>query len=220
MTTAPASADTAAPASDTAQATAPATTATQENPSTPATGAEAPATGTDNNQNPVAATSDKKDQAAPAPDFTLPDEYKSKPWAAKIKNQDDLYKQLENMQALIGKKHLIPDFDKATPEEIQQYYDSVRPKDAAEYNLGEGTPEETAKAVQGILHKNGISKHQGNANIAEYQAIERAQVEVATSAEGFTSEMEASFGKNYQQAVASVTRETAQHLSDEDKQLI
>lgn len=70
----------------------------------------------------------------PAPsDFAIPEAYKDKPWASKVKSHDDLWKQLENTQSLIGKKAIAPDFKTATPQEIEDYYSQMRPADKAEF---------------------------------------------------------------------------------------
>ena len=53
-----------------------------------------------------AATGADADKAK-ASDFVLPDEYKEKPWAAKIKSTEDLCKQVDNLRHLLARKMLI-----------------------------------------------------------------------------------------------------------------
>ena len=66
-------------------------------------------------------------------DFALPDEYKESKWAQKVKSQDDLFKLIENQDALIGKKTIKPiDYETATPEQITEYHKSLAPEDAIE----------------------------------------------------------------------------------------
>ena len=157
--------------------------------------------------------------SAEAPQFQVPDAYKEKPWAAKVKSNDDVWKALDGAQELIGKKTLPPiDFAKATPEELTKFNETMRPADVKAYNLeAVGLPAD--HAIGKILQESGIPAHQGHAAIKAYQAYEAAQMAEATSAEGFKSAMKAKFGDGYEPVVASAEKMLKQHLSDEDKQL-
>lgn len=158
-------------------------------------------------------------QATANQGFQVPDAYKEKPWAAKVKSNDDVWKALDGAQELIGKKTLPPiDFAKATPEELIKFNETMRPADVKAYNLeAVGLPAD--HAIGKILQESGIPAHQGHAAIKAYQAYEAAQMAEATSAEGFKSAMKAKFGDGYEPVVASAEKMLKQHLSDEDKQL-
>lgn len=145
---------------------------------------------------PSAAPSDPKE-----PTFTLPDEYKDKPWAAKIKNEGDLWKQLENAQALIGKKTVVPDLAKATPEEREAYYANFRPENVEVYGLADVSPDVILPSVRDALGKglfeNGVSPVQAKPILEAVAAASLKEKEVAFSAENFTAEAEKVMGKGY-----------------------
>lgn len=160
---------------------------------------------------------------SPAPDaageFKIPDAYKEKPWAAKIKTQEDLFKQLDGAQELIGKKVLPQiDFTKATPEELDKFNEAHRPAEVSAYGLKDlGLADD--HPVGAILHKAGVPVHQGKAIVAEYQKAEAAALANATSAEGFKSAMTDKFGEKYEAVVAQSVQLHKQHLSPDTQKL-
>lgn len=154
------------------------------------------------------------------PAFSVPDAYKDKPWAAKIKSQDDVYKQIDNLQGLVGKKSVVPDFEQSTPEQIEEYFSALRPADKSAYKFGDGADETFTGTVADLFSANGISAYQGNKIIEGYQAFERAQLEEARSADGFKAEMTKSFGDKYDGNVTAVVKEHKTHLSTEDQALM
>lgn len=153
-------------------------------------------------------------------EFVLPDEHKDKPWASKVKSQDDLYKQIENLTAVAGKKNAYPEAD-ATTEQLDEYFNGLRPESKDAYDFGEDHPNpEFAGAVGDLLFDAGLSKHQADKLIPAYQAMEKAALDEATSAEGYKAEMTGIFGEKYDAGVVAVTNEHKQHLSTEDQQLM
>lgn len=162
--------------------------------------------------------SEKTSDADPeTPDFKLPDEYKDKPWADKVKSQEDLYKQIDNLNTLVGKKSIALDFENSTPEQIEEYLSSTRPETQEVYTFGEGAEEGFTGEIGKILFDAGISKFQGDQIIKNYEALE-AQ---ATNADNYTSMMKDRFGDSYDAVVTHVTQQFEQHLSkvDQDKLL-
>jgi hypothetical protein len=152
--------------------------------------------------------------------FAIPDAYKDKAWATKVKSEDDLWKQLENTQSLIGKKAVVPDFKTATPAEIEDYYKQLRPQDKSAYAFDEETPPELKEAYGDLLYNNGISEHQGNEIIKQFREMEKAQLDKLYSADGFTVELEKSFGKNYKEQAGAAANLMKQHLNKEDAALL
>ena len=153
-------------------------------------------------------------------DFVIPEAYKDKPWASKVKSADDLWKQLDNTQNLVGRKQVALDFENATPQEIETYLASTRPEstDAYVFKTSEdyvetGVEGEFAK----MLHGAGISAYQGNKLIQQYQALESAQREQMFDADKFLESMEKSFGNGYE-AKVNQTRELIEaNLNDNQK---
>lgn len=190
--------------------TAPAATTAPVSTAAPA------ATTTNNNPAPAATTTTT---APAANDFKLPDAYKDKPWASKIKTQDDLYKQLDETQTLIGKK-VLPQMDlsKALPEDLQKFNEAYRPADVAAYGLKDyGLADD--HVVGNILHEAGVPIHQGRAIIEKYQAAEKASLVEATSEAGFKAIMSAKFGEAYDPVVAQTVALHKKHLSPDTQKL-
>lgn len=165
-------------------------------------------------------TTEQRPSQAPANDFSIPDAYKEKSWATKIKTQDDVWKQLDGAQELIGKKKIVPDFDTAKPEEIEEYFTHTRPADKAAYKFGDGADEAFTGVVADMFLKNGVSAYQGNKIIEGYQAYEKQMIENARSADGFKAEMTKSFGEKFDGNVSAVVKEHKAHLSTEDQALM
>ncbi len=154
-----------------------------------------------------------------AAEFTLPEEYKDKPWAAKVKSTEDLYKQIDNLNTLVGKKNAYPAAD-ATPEQLNEYYAGLRPENAEAYDFGKDTSPETVKQFGDMLFKSNVSAHQSKQLIADYQAFQKATIEQATSADGFKEVMTKQFGDKYDATVASVSKSLEQYASKDDQAVI
>lgn len=188
--------------------------------STPAKAADAGAAA-----KPDAAAGAKPDAAAAQPDpakpatpppFKVPDAYKDKPWAAKIKTEEDLFKQIDTLDALKGKKQVVPDFKTATPAEIEQYYAQTRPENKDAYQFGENTDPALKGTIADSMFKNGISATQANAIIKDYQAAEAKAVEGMFSAEGMNAELEKAFGAEWKEVGGLTARILKQNLNAGD----
>jgi len=155
-------------------------------------------------------------------DFTLPDEYKEKTWAGKIKSQEDAYKQIDNLTELIGKKTIKPiNYEEATPEEIAAHHSSLAPEDVKDYGLtdGDGDPA-FAEAVGGIFQKYGVDKYQAKGLAGEINAVAAKMVEEKTKAdtseEGYMKLMEESFGEDYKEQAGIVEKSLKEHAASDD----
>ncbi len=154
------------------------------------------------------------------PDFVLPDEFKDKPWAEKVKSQADLYKQVDNLSTLAGKKNAYPQAD-ATPEQLTEYYQGLRPESADKYDFGENHPQpEVAKQFGEMLFKANVSEHQSKQLIADYNAHEKAIIEEATSEEGFKEIMTKQFGEKYDGVVTRVSKSLEEYVSKESQDVL
>lgn len=155
-------------------------------------------------------------------EFSLPDEHKEKPWASKIKSSEDLYKQLDNLNSLVGKKTITPiDYETASEEEIAEYHGKLAPESVDEYNFGEDAHPEFSKAAGETFKELGITKYQGDrlsTKINEIAAsIVAKQNEVDTDAEIYIEMMKESFGDQYEQAAGIVEKTLKAHANDDDK---
>lgn len=196
-------------------------------PDTGASPTPAPAAGAAPTPNP-APSAEPSPTPAPAaapsppaePAYKIPDAYKDKPWAVKIKSEDDLYKQVDNLTTLVGKKSIVPDLTKATDAEREEYYAQTRPKDAAEYKFGDSTDPVISKGMGESLMKNGVSAVQANAIIKDYQEAEKAILAAQYSPDAYKATMEATFGAEWEKVTGATKRALTGLLSAEDNTLL
>lgn len=169
----------------------------------------------------ASATPSTETPAAPAaPSFSIPDAHKEKPWAAKIQSSDDMWKIIDNNQALIGKKIVVPDFEKADPKEIEEYIGQLRPKDKTAYKFADDVPEAERTAYSDMLLDVGIPAYQANKLIEKYMGLEKAKVAEMYDKDGFMAELKSSFGDDYEKVSGEVAKTLAANLSADDKQLL
>jgi hypothetical protein len=157
--------------------------------------------------------------ATPTQQFAIPEPYKEKGWAKNLKNEEDLWKMLDNTQALVGKKTVALDFAKATPKEIDDYYNQLRPADKAAYDFAE-IPDDQKEVYADLLHKHGISAKQGSDLVKEYAALQKTQLEKAYDKDAFVDELKNSFGPNYEEPVKKITNALSRNLNDQDKKIL
>lgn len=152
------------------------------------------------------------------PEFSVPEAYKEKSWASKIKSEEDLYKQIDNLTGLVGKKAIAPiDFESATPEEINQYYGSLAPADVSEYDFGENADPDFSGKVAEVFKEYGINKHQASGLASKINEIAASMHEANTDADGYMSMMKESFGDQYEQSVGIVEKALKEYAGDADK---
>jgi len=161
----------------------------------------------------------KAKEPAPA-EFKLPDEYKDKPWAAKVKSQDDLYKQIDNLTTLVGKKSVVPNLKEASPEDKEAFYAQMRGKDAAEYQIPNTTsvpiPADTQPEVARLFMENGISPVQAEPFLKGYLALREKQIGEFYNPDGFNKAMETAFGPDHKQVTGAVRNTITAMMSPDD----
>jgi hypothetical protein len=114
---------------------------------------------------------------SPAPaGFSIPDEFKDKPYLKGVDSHDKLFKMLDGAQELIGKRPAgIPAPD-APQAEWDKFYDAVgRPKTAAEYQF---EIDQSVKAdvkvlgkIKEIMHKYGLTPTQAKGLQKDFDAF-------------------------------------------------
>lgn len=169
---------------------------------------------------PIAGKEGATDGKTEPPAFKIPDAYKDKPWASKIKSEEDLYKQIETLDALKGKKHIAPDFKTAKPEELEAYYSTTRPETKEAYAFAEGADEGFKTGMSDAMWNAGISEHQFGIIKGTYDKMEKAAFEAATSADGFAEVMKANFGDKYDGIVVTGENAFKARLSKEQGELL
>lgn len=132
--------------------------------------------------------------AAPATFETLiPAEFKDKAYLAEFKGKpvapetyNELFKKLDGAQTLIGKKAVgVPDAT-ATPEDIEKFYNSLRPAKAEEYELpaakeGQKADPAVLKSVQSMFHEAGLSKAQASKLATKFEAFAQEKIGAQTA---------------------------------------
>lgn len=155
------------------------------------------------------------------PAFKVPDEFKDKPWAAKVTSEAELWKALAGAQELIGKKSIIPDLKTATPEQKEEFYKAMRPADVSEYVFnGDMASPDVKTAVGKILMDNGISAVQGNAVIDAYMKVGETEQAKLFDPEGFKTAMKATFGDGWEAVRDGVHRNLQGVMTKDDYTLM
>lgn len=139
---------------------------------------------------------------APTQSFTVPEGYQDKGWAANIKSNDDLWRELDTLQPLIGKK-TIPD-DSSSDEDWQNFYNNFRPEssDKYEFELGEDVTidDEIFGKYKEVFHEIGLSNKQA-------QRLLNAHIDLASQAapdvseDGFAKLSDDAFGDSKAQVI-------------------
>lgn len=122
--------------------------------------------------------------------FAVPDAYKEKGWASKIKSEEDLYKQIDNLSSLVGKKEVFKPTNWEDENSRNEYYKSMRPEKAEDYALPEVFEADEIKAYQSLLHENGISKYQAEQIFGKLAEMRSS----AFDGESMTNELKESWG--------------------------
>jgi hypothetical protein len=116
---------------------------------------------------------------------TLPEEFRGEAALKDIKDLGALAKGYVHAQKLVGAKGVIIPGENAKPEEIEAFYTALgRPKAPAEYGFkDDGLPKDMlgreglVNAVQGIMHKAGVSKKAAEEIFNGYSAYMKAEME-------------------------------------------
>jgi hypothetical protein len=138
-----------------------------------------------------------------ANNFAVPEAYKDRGWAAKVKSQDDVFKLVDNQDQLIGKRPAgIPAPD-APQEEWDKFYQAARPESPDKYTLPdiEGLPEgvdltESKKTAMDLMHKAGLTNKQAADLWKEYIGTELKSAQGQKEAQAAKqAEIDAEFDK-------------------------
>lgn len=167
---------------------------------------------------PEAKAGDPKPEDKPA--YKVPDAYKDKPWAKNIKSDEDLWKEVDGLTTLKGKKHVAPDFKTAKPEEIEAFFATTRPADKAAYTFADGADEGFKTGLADAMWDAGISEHQYGIIKGKYDAIEAAALERATSSDGFNETMTKNFGEKFDDVVVRGQAAFKTHLTEDQGKLL
>jgi len=139
-------------------------------------------------------------EAPTSTEFTIPDEYKEKSWAGKVKTQDDLYKQLDNLTSLVGKKSLVPEYNPEKPEEFDAFLNRLRPESADKYEFPEGVADEIKSVYGEALHFAGVHPSKVNGVMEIVSKYETEQLAKMQDPVEFDKLTEEAFGANWKKS--------------------
>lgn len=164
--------------------------------------------------------------------FTIPDEYRystddggqrvEKSWVSKVKSEADLYKQIDNLTSLVGKKRTAPDFEKSTPQEIEEFLALTRPQDKSAYDglFPEGSHDALKAKIADVFHAQGIHPKIGKAIADAYIEIEQAEMQQRFSADGLKEIFKGMFGNEFEHKSGETINFTKELLSESDREYI
>jgi hypothetical protein len=137
----------------------------------------------------------------PAGQFVVPKEYAEKGWAKKVKSQDDVYKLVDNLDSVAGKKRIVPDLSDLSKPEAQEYLASLRGTTKKEdYKFGENTPPEMAGEYAGLFFDAGIPASMAEKIVKGHEAIQAKEIAKMFDKDGMKAEMAKTFGDDGKRA--------------------
>lgn len=209
----------AAPVTDTAAVTTTTEVKTEEVASTDTSAAQDTIPSATTEETVAVATTESADQSET---YKVPEQYKGKPWASKIKSDDDLWKALDGAQTLIGRKEIIAplDYSKATPAEIEEYHAKTRPADKTAYEFDPETPDFMKEGVGEILYKHGIPAAQANAFMKDYLAFENEKAGEHYGPDSFLTDMKEAFGNDHEKVTGQLFNVMKKNLSVKDQEVL
>lgn len=149
-------------------------------------------------QEPIEPAATPSEPPAQQTDFAIPDDYKDKGWAAKVKSPDDLWKALDGAQQLIGKKSVVPEYNAENPDEFESFLNNLRPESADKYEFPDGV-DDSIKSVYGeALHFAGVHPSKVNGVMEIVSKYEQAQIAEMQSPEKFDEMSKEAFGSDWQ----------------------
>lgn len=153
-------------------------------------------------------------------DFQVPEAYKEKGWATKVKSSDDLWKMLDNSQSLIGKKSVVPDFTSLKPEEINTYFEGLRPKEKTAYKFSEHTPEEQRGELAEMFYNSNLSDKQAELLIKQYEAFQEKTIGKMVDKDDFVNRLKTSFGDDYEAKTKPIIEGIRKTLDKQDLEIL
>lgn len=116
----------------------------------------------------------------------VPEQFRDKPYIKNIKDVNDLFTQFDNAQKVIGSRPGgIPE-DGATEEEIEKFYNSLRPKEQAGYDnisFQDGVDDTFKDSVRQMFFDAGLSKKQAEKIMSGFDQLTAPMLQQKQEAE-------------------------------------
>lgn len=152
--------------------------------------------------------------------FAIPEAYRERGWTENLKSMDDVWQKLDNAQSLIGKRIAVPEWDKATPEEINKFYDNLRPKDISGYQIDESIPEGERESYSKIFYEAGLAPDQAKNVQDRVLALAKEKYESDRSEDGYKALAKETLGDKYEDVVKSSTEHLRKVLSEDQQKVL
>lgn len=157
-------------------------------------------------------------QGTETPSFSVPEAYKDKSWAAKVKSQDDVYKLVDNLNGLVGKKSVPFDYANADEEAIKAHHASVAPKGLEEYEFLKAD-DPVAKVIGDAFIANGITGYQGKSIVKAlapvFQEMETKRVSELKDGTKYAEMSKKVFGDGFEDKIKSVNKVLVENVPKE-----
>ena len=154
-------------------------------------------------------------------EFKVPDEYADRGWAKKVKSEDDLYKQLDELDKLAGKKQLgIDDFDATNSEHVSSVLDKMKPESVDAYEAPEYMDDATKDLATNALFEAGVPPEPANKALNQVAEQLKQQDVDNFSKEGLENVLKEQFGDKYEQRFGQLQKEVREVLDDKQVEAI
>lgn len=179
--------------------------------------------GASTEQSDATATQPEQDDKATteAGDFKIPDEYADRGWAKKVKSEGDLYKQLDELDKLAGKKQLsVDDFDATNSEHVNSVLDKMKPESVESYEVPEYMDDATKDLATNALFEAGVPAEAANKALNQVAEQLKQQDVDNFSKEGLENVLKEQFGDKYEQRFGQLQKEVREVLDDKQVEMI
>lgn len=155
--------------------------------------------------------------------FSIPEEYAGKGWAEKIKSQDDLFKQIDNLDSLVGKRQ-IPG-EGATDQEWDEFFGKIgKPESPDKYQLtdpempeGFALPDDFKSKAQKIMHESGLTQKQAD---TLYQKFLQEEISVAGSNQKAMAEKQKELDAQFDEVTTKLFGDKFEEVSARSQNII
>lgn len=161
----------------------------------------------------------------PANESFVPDEYKNEPWAKKFTDKKDFFKSFSEAQKLLGKQGKVLPDDGASEEQLNAFFDGIKPKDVSGYALketGDAKIDGLNGEIKNAMLASGLHPFQANKLLSLVAPIFSREAEAQKEAydeQKLSASVVNSFGNRADEITAKST-EFFSSLSGEDKQAV
>jgi len=152
--------------------------------------------------------------------YQVPEGYRDRSWAKDIKSEEDVYKQLDGTQELIGKKSLPPKFDEMTEQQISEYYTASRPEKAEDYVMPESFSSVEKDYFAKAFHEEGLSAYRGQKLAERYEAMNTEIKEKTYGEKGWKEILKRSFGDDFESKGGELTGFMKMNATESDQKFI